>query len=74
MVATEITIVCPCRNGHMYLSTWQDDRTGKAVMFILTEDERIHFRGLCDYCGGEFKVSYPVMDLLFKCIEHKEKH
>lgn len=74
MVLKECALPCRCGNGAMYFSTLQEEHTGKAIMFILTEDEHIYFRGLCDYCKREFEVFYPVMKLLFDCPKDKEEH
>lgn len=73
MRLTDCSLPCPCGNGAMYFSTLQAENTGKSVMFIVTEDERIYFRGLCDYCKREFDFYYPIMQLLFDCPKERGK-
>lgn len=72
MFLKECALWCPCGKGTMYFSTLQEERSGKAIMFILTEDEHILFRGICDYCKREFEFRYSVLKLLFDCRNGRE--
>lgn len=74
MVFKDCALWCSCGKGTMYFSTLQEETTGRAVMFSLTEDGHIYFRGLCDYCRREMEVYYPVIKLVFDCPGNKEEH
>ena len=71
MRAIDVTCNCPLCKGTMIATTLTEEH-GKPVMFFLTEDEHLYFRGICSICQKEFSCRFPIMDLLFKCPKKRE--